>query len=125
MNKLLTTLAAKTHEHQLVPFLGAGCSLGHVKVDWDGIAQVMSARFQSSSSKSNAEISEDFVVANGHRVLCDLLGEYLLISDEQPTARAERIAAPNKHPLVVPKSYSEIFSELMTALPKQFPTPRE
>jgi hypothetical protein len=95
MNKLLTTLAAKAHEHQLVPFLGAGCSLGHVKVDWDGIAQVMSARLPTSSSKSNAEISEDFVVAHGHGVLCDLLGDYLLISafdDEQGTIPLQILA---------------------------------
>jgi hypothetical protein len=79
MNELLATLAAKAHEHQLVPFLGAGCSLGHVKVDWDGISHVMSARLPPSPSKSNAEISEDFVVAHGHGALCDLLGEHLLI----------------------------------------------
>jgi hypothetical protein len=61
MTHLLPELASKAHAHQPLPFLGAGCSLGHVNVDWDGIANLMAARLTSPPSGSNAEISEAFV----------------------------------------------------------------
>ena len=34
----LAKLAAK---HKLVPFIGAGSSVGHLKIDWDEISQLM------------------------------------------------------------------------------------
>jgi hypothetical protein len=80
MPELLRRLAAKAHNHQLVPFLGAGCALGHVQVDWDGITRVMKERLSGGDGpRSNPEVADLFVNSFGEDAFAALLREHLLV----------------------------------------------
>ena len=95
MSELIRHLAAKAHEHQLVPFIGAGCSLGHVQVDWDGITQVMASCLTPQPSGTNAQIAEAYVRSFGERALAELLAQHLLLKefqDERGTIPLEILA---------------------------------
>jgi hypothetical protein len=79
MHELLKTLAAKAHAHQLVPFLGAGCSLGQVALDWDGITQLMASHLPAAEYADNAQVAEAYAQAMGEAALAAFLAEHLLI----------------------------------------------
>ena len=82
-SELIERLAAKAHDHRLVPFIGAGCSLGHVSVDWDGICQEMAGAINLGSGQrlSNPEVAEEYVKVHGNAGLAQLLGDRLLLRD--------------------------------------------
>jgi hypothetical protein len=69
----ISSLASK---HKIVPFLGAGCSLKHLNVDWDGICDKMKSQV-SSDKAENIDVAQDYVAVKGRAALCDLLKEHL------------------------------------------------
>jgi hypothetical protein len=79
MASLLDDLAKKAQAHKLVPFIGAGASMGHVKVDWDGISKLMAARIPSGATGDNIAIAEEFAKLYGNEGLAELLAEHLII----------------------------------------------
>ena len=78
---MLTELADLASRHKLVPFLGAGCSLGHLHVDWDGISKTMAARLGISYHGENPKIAQQFVDTHGRPALMALLAPELTVSD--------------------------------------------
>jgi hypothetical protein len=76
---LLLRLAAAARDHKLVPFVGAGCSLGHVRVDWDEITAAMAQEMPGCVASSNWDVAEAYAQMFGNRVFANLLRRYLLI----------------------------------------------
>ncbi|MGA7725583.1 MAG: SIR2 family protein [Opitutaceae bacterium] len=79
-SKLLCDLAAKAHEHRLVPFVGAGCSLGHIPVNWDQIAAEMARAMPGCTETDNMKIAEAYASAFGDDGFAAFLRDRLLIA---------------------------------------------
>ena len=85
MPNIIETLASKLSKHQVVPFFGAGCSLDVLKVDWDGLCQLMNKE-TSSAFTDNLISASEYVRKFGKDKFCDFLKNYLMVdtvSDEQ------------------------------------------
>lgn len=86
---MLLELGELARRHKLVPFLGAGCSLGHVSVDWDALTEEMAAQIGVPYSGSNPAIAQQYVDTKGRPALMDLLAKDLRkteFKDENGTA---------------------------------------
>lgn len=81
MSDLVTELAELTHQHRLVPFLGAGCSKQHLGVDWDSLTQKLAQRLSRppDGGATHPQIAEAFAQEHGLDELVAVLKDALLI----------------------------------------------
>jgi len=75
--KSLANLAAK---HKLVPFLGAGCSVGHLKVDWNSLSKELADEIGLIGEDNNLVIAQKYVDIRGRVAFCEFLKKKLLVS---------------------------------------------
>ena len=76
----LNNLSSLAASNKLVPFLGAGCSYGHLKLDWDSISAEMAEQI-SIQEVDNLLIAEQYVSIKGLDGLCSFLKSKLLIDE--------------------------------------------
>lgn len=76
----LDNLSSLAASNKLVPFLGAGCSYGHLKLDWDSISAEMAEQI-SIQEVDNLLIAEQYVSIKGLDGLCAFLKNKLLTNE--------------------------------------------
>lgn len=77
---LINEIAAKISKHKIIPFIGAGCSIPMLKIDWDGIIKEMKSKL-SCDLEGHLEIAQDFADKYGKKALCDFLSDYFVVED--------------------------------------------
>ncbi|SHK59416.1 SIR2 family NAD-dependent protein deacylase [Alicyclobacillus tolerans] len=75
---MVSVLAPLAARHKLVPFLGAGCSVPILHVDWDGIRDEM-AYALGVEPGDHLVIAQQYVDSYGKSGLCDFLKPKLLV----------------------------------------------
>lgn len=73
-------LASLAASNKLVPFLGAGCSYGHLKLDWNSISSEM-ANHLSVEEMDNLSVAEEYASVKGKSGLCAFLENKLLVNE--------------------------------------------
>lgn len=91
MSKLLSEIASLLADHKIVPFIGAGCSKEHLKIDWDWLLDDM-AKISGSSSKNHPEVADDYVSVFGREAFFKYLEKHLII-DEFEDCKGETLLA--------------------------------
>lgn len=77
---LIDEISFYASKHKLIPFLGAGCSIPHLKMDWNGIFNEMKNHINSDKS-TNIEIAQDYVNKKGRKDFCDFLKKHFHIDE--------------------------------------------
>jgi len=77
---IIEHLARLASRHKLVPFLGAGCSFQHLRLDWDSICADMAA-ILGIENNDNKITAQEYVSRKGKVEFCDFLKSKLLISE--------------------------------------------
>jgi hypothetical protein len=77
-NKMIIELAKLAARHKMVPFFGAGASIGHLSLDWDRIVGAMADKLMISNTDS-LEVAQQYEDTFGMSGLCDFLAERLLV----------------------------------------------
>jgi hypothetical protein len=67
-------------DHRVIPFLGAGCSLGHLRVDWDGLRDEM-AKVVGTTEGNHLKVASAYVKHRGRQGLAQLLEERLHVPE--------------------------------------------
>lgn len=65
MDKIINELADLAAKHKLVPFLGAGCSVPHLKVDWDTIRDGLAEEL-STDEQDHLVVAQQYVDTFSH-----------------------------------------------------------
>lgn len=76
----IDTIASLLATHKLVPFMGAGCSYGHLNLDWNELTQEMAQTFHTES-KDNLQIAEEYIQNHGEEKFCAFLKNKLYVDD--------------------------------------------
>lgn len=77
-SRILRELSELASIHKLVPFIGAGCSYGHLNLDWNQIRDDLDESVKTSSM-DHLIVAQEFVIKNGKEKLCEYLEKKLLI----------------------------------------------
>jgi hypothetical protein len=77
-------LAATFAQHRAIPFIGAGCSLGHLEVDWNAIRDEMAAALGIVDT-DHARVAGAYARARGRDALIELLRHKLSIDGFDPS----------------------------------------
>ena len=76
----IDAIATLLASHNLVPFMGAGCSYGHLHLDWDELTSEM-AQTIHSETKSNLEVAEEYIQNQGEEKFCAFLKKKLYVDE--------------------------------------------
>lgn len=76
----IDTIASLLATHKLIPFIGAGCSYGHLNLDWDRLTSEM-AQAIHTETKGNLEIAEEYIQKRGEDNFCAFLQKKLYVDE--------------------------------------------
>src|SRR5690242_2429739 len=82
--EIIEHLAGLFAEHRIVPFLGAGCSVGHVHLDWNAVRDEMAVALEISDTDHLA-VASAFVKRFGRDKLAEFLRHRLVVEKFDPT----------------------------------------
>ncbi|MCS5696916.1 SIR2 family NAD-dependent protein deacylase [Desulfofundulus thermocisternus] len=80
MSKILKEIAYLASKHKLVPFLGAGCSINHLKCGWDEIRDELALQM-NSLERDHLKIAQEYIDRHGKKAFCEFLKSKLLIDE--------------------------------------------
>lgn len=66
-------LAEQFAVHRVVPFVGAGCSISHVRLDWDALRDEMTLACGTAPSPDHLAVASEYVLRFGKAGLASLL----------------------------------------------------
>ena len=76
----LEKIAHDLSKHKLIPFIGAGVSIGHLHLDWDMLCSKMNAE-SGIDERDNLIATQNYVDKFGKDSFVNFLKKYLIIND--------------------------------------------
>lgn len=79
-SKAVSEIAPLAARHKVIPFLGAGCSISHLSLDWDVLTNEM-AKELGIKNTGNLEVAETYESKKGKTNFCAFLKDKLIVNE--------------------------------------------